>query len=196
MRKRTKSVKRNCSISNKCKDAFYSSTKLNLTSKNLCVRNNQFNKLVYDTENSQETNNNSDVKNTQSKEFIYSVLHPSAIKEIELTPRTEIKTKIRSRPPTAFCRYKEFNNMPTYNIENPCIRNASPYMSREDVYNEDYKNSKQKWLTKNGFMRHASRHCRGYKIIDNYVEKDPSDPPILHKFRAINKLKWIAGSFK
>ena len=31
--------------------------------------------------------------------------------------------------------------------------------------------------------------------IQNYVVRDPSDPPTLHKFRIANKDKWIAGNF-
>ena len=32
--------------------------------------------------------------------------------------------------------------------------------------------------------------------IQNYVTQDPSEPPILHKFRDEDKEKWLSGNIK
>jgi len=34
-----------------------------------------------------------------------------------------------------------------------------------------------------------------HKLMVNYITKDPSDPPSLHKFRTQDKKKWLAGKF-
>jgi hypothetical protein len=30
--------------------------------------------------------------------------------------------------------------------------------------------------------------------IENYVGKDPSEPPLLHRFRDVEKDKWVNGA--
>lgn len=99
--------------------------------------------------------------------------------------------RTRCRP---FCRYMEFARMGSFGQGSPCVNIGSPYKSQEDVYNEEYKQSKSKWITKNGFVAIVS--SKKYKDIENYVTKDPSEPPLLHKFRSVDKSKWLSGSFK
>eukprot|EP00826_Nyctotherus_ovalis_P001389 TRINITY_DN10210_c0_g1_i1.p2 TRINITY_DN10210_c0_g1~~TRINITY_DN10210_c0_g1_i1.p2 ORF type:complete len:182 (-),score=32.06 TRINITY_DN10210_c0_g1_i1:147-692(-) len=99
--------------------------------------------------------------------------------------------RIRCRP---FCRYVEFMKMASFGQGSPCVNIGSPYKSQEDVYNEEYKQSKSKWITKNGFV--AIVGSKNYRDIENYVTKDPSEPPLLHKFRSVDKSKWLSGSFK
>jgi hypothetical protein len=81
-------------------------------------------------------------------------------------------------------------------IETLSVNIGSLYKSDEEIRREEYKESKSKWITKCGFISHGPKHCTGYRVIENYVGKDPSEPPILHNFRPVNKTKWISGTFK
>ena len=119
-----------------------------------------------------------------------AVLKPNCSKNT-ISQKKYRKRKISCQP---LCRYKEFLKMPLYNQGIPCINIGSPYKTKEDISNEEYKRAKNKWITKNGFIA-AIRNSKE-KYINNYVTKDPSEPPVLHKFRSVNKSKWVSGSFK
>lgn len=100
----------------------------------------------------------------------------------------------RATSSTPFCRYKEFRQMPRNDPTKPCVRISSPYKSSEDADKEEYKTGKQKWVSKRTFVGCASTNA--YKMIANYVGRDPSDPPVLHQFRPENKKRWLSGAFK
>ena len=71
------------------------------------------------------------------------------------------------------------------------IRNASPYISEEEKHILDYFRNKQKWIDKRGFISSVGHYSMKYNMINNYVGKDPSENPLNHNFRIINKKKWI-----
>jgi len=141
--------------------------------------------------------------------FPPSVLHPRLTRDMfqmyeemyvgnqkPIRPKSELRPRTANIKNTPFCRYKEFTRMKKYNVEQPCVRNGSPYKSEEEKIIEEMKKSKIKWINKKGFMTYGCKHAKGYKEIKNYVTADPSDPPVLHKFRVVDKNKWIGGSFK
>lgn len=33
-------------------------------------------------------------------------------------------------------------------------------------------------------------------FISNYVNRDPSEPPVNHRFRVVDKKKWVAGPLR
>ena len=140
-------------------------------------------------------------KKTKAK-LISTLLHPELkhlTEDSKLSkPETQTfkKAKISFRTDIPFCRFNEFNKMPKYNRNTPCIGFNAPYKSRDDIINEEYKESKKKWITKKGFIVYGGKNCARYETIDNYVGKDPSEPPALHNFRTIDKKKWLSGSFK
>ena len=94
-----------------------------------------------------------------------------------------------------FCQYKGFSKMKT-SKSMIYVNIGSPYKTKEELQNEEYKKSKEKWLTNKGFIASGDKNCKGYMIIENYVGKDPSEPQVLHKFREVNKSKWISKTFK
>eukprot|EP00826_Nyctotherus_ovalis_P060992 TRINITY_DN8633_c0_g1_i3.p2 TRINITY_DN8633_c0_g1~~TRINITY_DN8633_c0_g1_i3.p2 ORF type:complete len:150 (+),score=26.44 TRINITY_DN8633_c0_g1_i3:1384-1833(+) len=108
------------------------------------------------------------------------------------TDRENVRT--HRFPLAPFTRYKEFMRMARDRRGSPCINVGTPYKSQLEFANEDYRRSKKKWLTKSGFLACGGKKL--YKVIENYVVKDPSEPPVLHRFRRTSKGKWIAGSFK
>ena len=72
------------------------------------------------------------------------------------------------------------------------LRNASPYLSEEDKKNYEYKENKQKWISKD-FVKYTSNK---YEFIPNYVNLDEfKNSPLNHKFRDINKKKWVGSNF-
>ena len=75
--------------------------------------------------------------------------------------------------------------MPKYNLDAPWIRHEGPYMSELDIANKEYQESKKKWVSSKDFQRVFGRKSsnESSNYISNYVTIDPSEPPILHKFR-------------
>lgn len=71
------------------------------------------------------------------------------------------------------------------------LRNSSPYISEEDKYLMESNEDKKNWINKKGFCVSVGNYSNKYKLIDNYVTKEPSESPLNHKFRSENKKKWI-----
>lgn len=55
------------------------------------------------------------------------------------------------------------------------------------------KPKKQFWLFPYGFKSQVGINYtnKNYKIIPNYVEATPSEPPVIHKFRDVSKDSWL-----
>lgn len=72
------------------------------------------------------------------------------------------------------------------------IRNSSPYFSRDDRRYIDYMVNKQRWLTKKGFQSSVGNYSMINRDIKNYVQETPSESPLVHKFREVEKSKWMS----
>ena len=82
-------------------------------------------------------------------------------------------------------------NKKEYFNEQKYVRNSSPYLSREDNRKFDEKLNRQKWITPEGFISSVGNYSSVNRDIKNYVNNTPSESPLLHKFRPVNKEKWI-----
>ena len=145
-----------------------------------------------------------------SKRDIRQILHPTLEEnqlpkendgligtKAKLTNMFKKKKKIKIKP-KYYNRFKEFAKMPPSNLEVPIIRNASPYINQEELYRKQYILSKKKWIApkkfKNFFGMASSASSSNF--IPNYVTITPSEPPLLHKFRDLDKDKWVDNNFK
>lgn len=145
-----------------------------------------------------------------SKREIRQMLHPN-LEEDKLPNENEqpvgtraqinnlfsSKTKIKIEP-MYYTRYKEFAKLPPTNLDVPIIRNASPYISEEQLYRHEYLKSKQNWTSSKTFKGYFGKasSASSANFIPNYVTITPSEPPLLHKFRNLDKGKWIDENFK
>ena len=66
-----------------------------------------------------------------------------------------------------------------------------PFMSQEEKHMRDVFLDKKNWLNKNGFIRSVGKYKMKDNFIPNYVNASPSESPLLHKYRDVNKKKWI-----
>jgi hypothetical protein len=145
-----------------------------------------------------------------SKRDIRKMLHPS-LEEKQLPPETEdmvgtkaklsnmFKKKIKVKiNPKYYTRFGEFKKMPPTNLDVPVIRNSSPYISEEELYRRQYLEGKKKWVVPDKFKTYFGKASSdgSSNYIPNYVTITPSEPPILHKFRDMEKEKWIDKNFK
>jgi len=75
------------------------------------------------------------------------------------------------------------------------LRASEPYYTFDDVQKQYNRIEKEKWIYAKGFDSSVGKISskRYFKLIDNFVTKDPSLPPINYKFRNINKEKWIGN---
>jgi len=103
-----------------------------------------------------------------------------------------IKLKMHEKKP--YSRFNEFSKMPS-DFEKPVIRNASPYVSEEEMRRCEEKKSKEKWIAEKDFWTVTGNATRP-NFIENYVSKDPSIPPMLHQFRNEEREKWVGPNFK
>ena len=84
-------------------------------------------------------------------------------------------------------RYRYFQSLHQYSLEQPCINIASKYVGSEhEVYRLQDIENKKKWISKKDFQTHAGTSIQN--VNDNfkeshYVTADPSKPPMLHQFR-------------
>lgn len=85
------------------------------------------------------------------------------------------------------------------NINTKYNRISTPYMSTyENNIIQDLK-SKEKWINKDGFISTATKNINNsciYNYIPNYINISSSKPPLLHKFREVDKSKWINKKIK
>lgn len=71
------------------------------------------------------------------------------------------------------------------------IRNASPYISEEEKRLQEYIQDKKNWIDKKGFVSSVGHYSFHPNYIKNYVQLTPSESPLNHKFRDVQKSKWI-----
>ena len=79
----------------------------------------------------------------------------------------------------------------------------SPYITPEDVYRMDQKVNIDKFTQRRDKLaigpkvfKVASKPHDVERIIPNYVTSCPSQNPLNHQFRDVNKKKWKGDSFK
>ena len=66
-----------------------------------------------------------------------------------------------------------------------------PFMSKEEKYIREKLLDKKNWLNKNGFLVSVGKYKIKDNFIPNYVNATPSESPLIHQFRDVNKYKWI-----
>jgi hypothetical protein len=147
---------------------------------------------------------------SSSKRDIRKMLHPNLDEDnlpseseppvgtrLKISNLFSSKNKIKIEP-MYYSRYKEFSKMPPTNLDVPVIRNASPYISGEQLYRQEYLKSKLRWTSNKSFKGYFGKasSASAANFIPNYVTITPSEPPLLHKFRDLDKGKWIDDNFK
>lgn len=68
---------------------------------------------------------------------------------------------------------------------------SSRYMCPEEKRIHEAFLDKKNWINKAGFIVSAGKYSFHDRYISNYVNMTPSEPPVNHKYREINKKKWI-----
>jgi hypothetical protein len=74
------------------------------------------------------------------------------------------------------------------------VRISGNYETLDDIKRREEKVSKEKWVGGKNFMNVLGKQLDPH-YIKNYVVKDPSQNPTLHKFREESKESWISGAF-
>ena len=68
-----------------------------------------------------------------------------------------------------------------------------PFLNPDEKYYREKLLDKKKWLDKKGFMVSVGNYKMGgdSHFISNYVTATPSESPLCHNFRDVNKDKWV-----
>ena len=109
-----------------------------------------------------------------------------------------LETTSKAKTHRFYNRFKEFEKMPQNNFDVPIIRNASPYTSDLEQTRKEFQDSKKNWIADRNFHTYFGKSTTSRMdkhFISNYVFRDPSPPPIMHKFRVETKEKFLAGPF-
>ena len=72
------------------------------------------------------------------------------------------------------------------------MRISTPYVSDEERAKKNYFDGKKKWINHNGFNNYVGRVTKSY-VIPTYVVRTPGEIASDHKFRMIDKRKWVGG---
>jgi hypothetical protein len=73
------------------------------------------------------------------------------------------------------------------------VTTVGPYISPDEQRRKDEIRSKEKWIQPRNFL--SSVKIRP-NFIPNYVQATPSQFPLLHSYREINRTRWLAGDFR
>ena len=74
------------------------------------------------------------------------------------------------------------------------MRISGKYETYEEVKRREEREGKNKWISNKNFINNVGKSLNPH-YIQNYVVKDPSKSPKIHKFRTDNKKQWISGAF-
>jgi hypothetical protein len=125
--------------------------------------------------------------------------------------KPSVRIKVKSPANRHFKRYVEFQKMNDYSCTNKYAEksdvggkstNNKSLTFLERLNRDGYRASvdKSKWLSRNDFNGRIGRATTGNGFDKQAnmtcVQRDPSEPPVLHKFRDKSPSNWIAGSFK
>lgn len=75
--------------------------------------------------------------------------------------------------------------------EQPYLRNSSPYLSPYEIRILEEKENKKKFFKHLNFIKSVGKYSMKSNYIENYVSMTPSENPNDHKFRSVNKKRWI-----
>ena len=67
-----------------------------------------------------------------------------------------------------------------------------PFLNPDERYNREKYLDKKNWIDKKGFYLRVGNYKMGDNFISNYVAATPSEPPLCHNFRDVQKNKWIS----
>ena len=73
------------------------------------------------------------------------------------------------------------------------IRAEGPYLTYSMIRRMAENEAKKKWLSPQGFIAVSKPKP---SFIPNYVGATPSQAPVLHSYRDVEKQKWLHGNFK
>ena len=71
------------------------------------------------------------------------------------------------------------------------IRNSSPYVADYELRVKKEKEDKKNWYDQKGFILSVGRYSMKPTYIANYVTLTKSESPLNHKFRNVEKKKWM-----
>jgi hypothetical protein len=64
-------------------------------------------------------------------------------------------------------------------------------LSDEERARKYYYDDKKKWINQKGFKKYFG-NAKSY-FIPTYVVRTPGEIPLLHKFRTVEKNRWVGG---
>ncbi len=102
------------------------------------------------------------------------------------------RMRLSEAPP---CRYKEFERVRRQVEEETMHPKQSPYLSEIEQRILEQREGRRKWITPKGFRNFCGSST--YKMLDAcVVGKEPSSPVACHRFRMVDKSRWLANNFK
>jgi hypothetical protein len=71
---------------------------------------------------------------------------------------------------------------------------VTPYLTDMEKKNKVIQENRKKWLHEKGFNCYIGKATISKpKLIPNYVGQTPSQVPVLHKFREVNRKRWVGS---
>jgi hypothetical protein len=66
-------------------------------------------------------------------------------------------------------------------------------MSDEDKFYRDQNDNKRRWIAKKDFYHYPGKSVSDnrFKKHPNYIFNSPYEPPANHKYREVEKVKWM-----
>ena len=71
------------------------------------------------------------------------------------------------------------------------IRNSSPYGFEEAKRKQKEKEDKNNWYDQKGFISSVGNYSIRPNYISNYVTLSQSESPLNHKFRNVQRQRWL-----
>lgn len=108
------------------------------------------------------------------------------------------RSKTVHRKNRPYCRWKEFEQLSARKTGNPVVRNSGVYETLESITNiRSTHLDKDRFTGNRDFKRFfGAATTNNKRYTKNYVQQDPSPPPVLHKFRDEEKDKWVSDAFR
>lgn len=70
---------------------------------------------------------------------------------------------------------------------------CGPYLDKYELEKEENRKNKAQWINKKGFNQFVGKSyiLKNSNTIENYVNRDPSESPLVYNFRVNQKSKWV-----